>query len=1157
MPRGAEAALPEIHWSQIPDPAPGFRFQALDGEALVGIDQHGIVWRWDGAEWESLPDPGDGWAPVHLTVQSEGVYWTDIAYSAGIRRYDGGWMPLEYLPLDYFHRVYFARDGTPWLGGVHGTVARFTDGGWKKLDTALLDDSTASNILQMTFDASGIVWMVGQDNRVLRYDGVDMHRVLDRDDPPVRVALDRQGRPLLLRRQVTRLDTEPPEVLFDRPVSAVHQGEEGWWVLSEGELWHGDVGALEWFPTPSSRGIDGLAVTPSGVVYLIESEGRIWKSVPGQASIYRDVAPDWGVSEVGDRGGIWAADFDRDGRDDLLVASNEGRARLLLQEDDTFRDVSREWNLSLNIQGPEVCVADLDGNGQPDIVARETIQRAEKSEARLRYLRTLGSRFRDASPRDVAPAVVKGASGVIGCEDVDGDGDLDVLITSGPTPLETDPKVALYENVRFGHLVRAPLAMRGLGGCGRFVQQVLAGDVDGNGTTDALCANVWGEGHTLLLRAPDGTVRNATAGSSLDAFYGRTERAWLEDVDGDDREDLVVVERWRGPRAWRNDGEGRFTDHTAAWNLDWTGRWYGRYLDSSLMEDLDGDGHLDLLIGTRAMPQALLLGTAEGPFRDMSEILPLERDRNTGAAVLDLGGDGDPDLFIKRRGADLLLENLASPSTSATGRNAGSPSLLSSVLRRLAWVRAAPDCVYLFGVYFAWIVFLPRLRARREELRGLREARHEGPVPMARWPERFAVAGILSALAFLWLASVEWDLLSRLGLILLSTVLAVASLFIGLWRESEAQAPVVGNHPLLRILDSGGMGTVYLTRHRSSLAAIKILHPWRMTSGRIVARFKAEGERLEQLRFRGIVNVLARGEGTVDFGFGDPDEAPQQVAYLVMENLRGQTLSRYLRWRNQKGRGPLDEVTACVIMREVALALRPVHELEWAHLDLKPQNLFRLWNREIRIMDFGAAENLRRKPLTAADVDVTRVWGAPEQLLDGEETGADGDQSAGGTASGARSSPSGTEGEPELRTIGPAADVFAMGLILQHMLTLRPPDRELASHRAHGKPGETMAWSPELDSVLVKACQPDPGERFAGAKDFADALNAVIGIRTRPEPPMWELLRDRWLRAAEFGRLWDLLLLGGGFARLLRMGRAAEPEDLPPTEPRAPGRDSA
>src|SRR5215207_5209140 len=87
-----------------------------------------------------------------------------------------------------------------------------------------------------------------------------------------------------------------------------------------------------------------------------------------------------------------------------------------------------------------------------------------------------------------------------------------------------------------------------------------------------------------------------------------------------------------------------------------------------------------------------------------------------------------------------------------------------------------------------------------------------------------------------------------------------------------------------RQLGEGGMGAVFLATHLGTKrpVALKVIVPQLTANAEFIARFQREAEAAGRLRHPNVINVT-------DFGFAHV--GAEQVAYLVMEYLDGQTLS--------------------------------------------------------------------------------------------------------------------------------------------------------------------------------------------------------------------------------------------------------------------------
>jgi serine/threonine-protein kinase len=276
---------------------------------------------------------------------------------------------------------------------------------------------------------------------------------------------------------------------------------------------------------------------------------------------------------------------------------------------------------------------------------------------------------------------------------------------------------------------------------------------------------------------------------------------------------------------------------------------------------------------------------------------------------------------------------------------------------------------------------------------------------------------------------------------------------------SEAGWPRFSGYELLECTGRGGMGEVYKARHLRSrrVVALKTL-----TAGgdsgatgyrERLERFRTEVEAVSRLQHPGIVSV---------YDVGEQDGRP----YFTMEWLEGGTLAGRLRGAPQPERLAAESVTL------VARALHHAHERGVIHRDLKPGNILLDEQGEPRVSDFGVAKLLGRGgvPTQPCQWLGTPEYMAPEQAVD--RAGA--------------------------REVGPAADVYALGVILYEMLTGRPPFRadeplETLRQVRDDEPVSPRRLRPRLDrdleTICLKCLQKDPARRYVSARDLADDLD--------------------------------------------------------------------
>jgi len=302
-----------------------------------------------------------------------------------------------------------------------------------------------------------------------------------------------------------------------------------------------------------------------------------------------------------------------------------------------FQDVSSQLPQGvLNGLSMDAAFGDVDGDGDLDVIV------ANEFRPNILLLNDGNARFTDGSarlPRDNRD------SEDVGLADFDGDGDLDVVVVS-----EDDQVNELYFNDGTGRFsdegVRLPVTGTSNG--------VLVADVSGDGAPDILIGN--NGPNALLIGDGAGGFTDETA-VRLPRLADVTQDLELGDVDGDGDLDLLVGNEGRN-RLLINDGTGRFTDESAA-------RLPARSASEETREadfgDVDGDGDLDVFFANvqafvqDADPQnRLLINDGAGVFADETEArLPPDVDATFDGDFADVDGDGDLDLLTANALVDL------------------------------------------------------------------------------------------------------------------------------------------------------------------------------------------------------------------------------------------------------------------------------------------------------------------------------------------------------------------------------------------------------------------------------------------------------------------------------------------------------------------------
>jgi serine/threonine protein kinase len=281
-------------------------------------------------------------------------------------------------------------------------------------------------------------------------------------------------------------------------------------------------------------------------------------------------------------------------------------------------------------------------------------------------------------------------------------------------------------------------------------------------------------------------------------------------------------------------------------------------------------------------------------------------------------------------------------------------------------------------------------------------------------------------------------------------------------------------------LGSGGMSTVYRATDRvlERTVAVKVLAEHLSDDEKFVARFRREALAVAKLIHPNIVQVYDTG---VD----------QARHYIVMEYVEGRSGAQLLQ---TKGRlGPAVAVQTGV---QACSGLEYAHRQGIIHRDVKPGNLLVIGGpagrrssasgahdpptgeMTVKLADFGIARAAEQTRLTqVGSVVGTAAYLAPEQAR-GEEA-------------------------------RPAADVYALGVVIYQLLTGRLPWEgstlaELAIRRENEQPLSPSSYDPEvpeeLSTAVLRALEGDASARYGTAREFSAALRAGIAGQQPPAP---------------------------------------------------------
>jgi serine/threonine-protein kinase len=282
--------------------------------------------------------------------------------------------------------------------------------------------------------------------------------------------------------------------------------------------------------------------------------------------------------------------------------------------------------------------------------------------------------------------------------------------------------------------------------------------------------------------------------------------------------------------------------------------------------------------------------------------------------------------------------------------------------------------------------------------------------------------------------------------------------------------PLVGTrvhkYEVVRVIGRGGMGTVYegLNTAIGKRVAMKFIDAGTVQNADAVARFQREAQAASAVESAHIVDIF-------DSGISEEGQP-----FIVMELLRGEDLGHRI-----KRCGRLDLPEAVHVIAQILRGLHRAHKAGIVHRDLKPDNIF-LVDRDddpnfAKILDFGISK-VRRQGETPINT-LTRqgtVLGTPFYM-----------------------SPEQAQAQPD---VDARSDLWSVGAILYECLTGRPPYtggsyEQVIVNICMNDAEDVRTYNPAVPepiaAVIARALARDRNDRFAGAREFLDALRLGAG----------------------------------------------------------------
>ena len=309
-------------------------------------------------------------------------------------------------------------------------------------------------------------------------------------------------------------------------------------------------------------------------------------------------------------------------------------------------------------------------------------------------------------------------------------------------------------------------------------------------------------------------------------------------------------------------------------------------------------------------------------------------------------------------------------------------------------------------------------------------------------------------------------------------------------KDVSLEVPLPRNYRLVRRLNEGGMGVVYLAERgdgdMGQQVALKLLHLTEAPDEALARRFAMERQILSRLSHPNIARLIDGGL-TAD---GRP--------FLATEFVDGDPIDQWIEHRHSR------LVERLELFLKVCSAVDYAHRHMVIHRDLKPHNILVTPDGEPKLLDFGIARLLDQPDQTLVTREqtgqhLTLAYASPEQIEGGG--------------------------------LSAATDVYSLGVVLYQMLAgVRPFDHVEPAHllpaailggeivppgkRNRPTPGKGIARVPQdLDAIAMHALKRQPDERYGSVKELAEDVQRFLDhrpVQARHNHAIYRARRFAW-----------------------------------------------